>query len=62
MEALGREPADAAALTRAIYTDVDPRLLPMAERNVLAHLIDLVHRNEVSTDGRLAHDARFRRR
>lgn len=45
LKALANGPATPSALTRQIYTDVDPRLLPMAERNVLAHLIDLVERN-----------------
>lgn len=31
----------ARRITRAVYTDVAPALLPAAERNVLAHLIDL---------------------
>lgn len=33
--------SDAAGLARAIYQDVNPKLLPAAERNVLAHLVDL---------------------
>lgn len=33
--------SDLDAVTRAVYADVDPRLLPAAQRNVLAHLIDL---------------------
>jgi len=38
-------PATAADLARRIYTDLAPALLPAAERNVLAHLIDLSDRN-----------------
>ncbi|MEO1638208.1 MAG: MBL fold metallo-hydrolase [Pseudomonadota bacterium] len=41
MAALETGPATAAAITKAVYTDVAPALLPAAERNVLAHLIDL---------------------
>ena len=35
----------AQGLAEAIYTDIDPRLIPAAIRNVLAHLIDLCERN-----------------
>ena len=61
LEALAARPATASALTAAIYTDVDPRLRPMAERNVLAHLIDLSTRNEVSPIGPILHDTMFAR-
>lgn len=44
MDALLRGPATAQDLTAQIYSDVDPRLLPAAARNVLAHLIEL-HQN-----------------
>lgn len=40
-------PATAADLTKAIYTDVNPKLFDAATRNVLAHLIDLYGRNLV---------------
>jgi glyoxylase-like metal-dependent hydrolase (beta-lactamase superfamily II) len=39
-----------AAVTEAVYTDVDPRLLPAAARNVLAHLIDLDGRGRLHAD------------
>ena len=61
LAALGRGPADAARLARAIYTDVDPALLPAAERNVLASLIGLADRGHVACDGPIAADAVFRR-
>lgn len=57
--ALGAGPADAAALARTIYTDTPPALLPAAERNVFAHLIDLHARGLVAAEPRLAADARF---
>jgi glyoxylase-like metal-dependent hydrolase (beta-lactamase superfamily II) len=45
-------PATPAALTARIYTTTPSRLLPAAERNVLAHLIDLKARSLViSTPG-----------
>jgi glyoxylase-like metal-dependent hydrolase (beta-lactamase superfamily II) len=56
----GREAAILAAVTAgartlntvtaAVYTDVDPRLLPAAARNVLAHLIDLEGRGYLQAD------------
>src|SRR5690606_3307114 len=38
---LSRGPTRIPALTRRLYADTPPALLPAAERNVLAHLIDL---------------------
>ncbi|MDR6264674.1 MBL fold metallo-hydrolase [Roseobacter sp. N2S] len=43
-------PATALGLAELIYTDVDPRLIPAAARNVFAHLIDLSERNLVTPD------------
>jgi glyoxylase-like metal-dependent hydrolase (beta-lactamase superfamily II) len=54
--------ANAGEIARAVYTDVAPALLPAAERNVLAHLIDLWTRNEATCAGRVSMDARFRLR
>lgn len=48
------------ALARLIYDDVAPALLPAAERNVFAHLIDLVERGLVEALPRLSNDALFR--
>ncbi len=45
--ALGAGPARIPALTGQIYRDTPPALLAMAERNVLAHLIDLLERGLV---------------
>ncbi|MFQ6552086.1 MBL fold metallo-hydrolase [Aestuariibius insulae] len=47
-------------IARAVYTDTPAALLPAAERNVFAHLIDMVERNLALCDGSLAVDARFR--
>ncbi len=58
--ALRDGPATAAQLTKAIYTEVDPRLLPAAERNVLAHLIDLTQRGRAAPDGALSASAAFK--
>ena len=49
-----------ASVTRTVYVDVDAALLPAAERNVLAHLIDLEARALVQFDGPIRPDARLR--
>ena len=46
-EASGTPPALAAR----IYRETPPALLTAAARNVLAHLIDLTERNQISADG-----------
>lgn len=48
LAALSIAPATPATLTRLIYHSTPPALLPAAERNVLAHLIDLAERNAVT--------------
>jgi glyoxylase-like metal-dependent hydrolase (beta-lactamase superfamily II) len=48
LAALGAGPARIPALTRRVYTDTPPALRPAAERNVLAHLIDLERQNRVA--------------
>lgn len=59
LSALSRGPATPAELTRRIYTEIDHRLLPVAERNVLAHLIDLVERNIATPGDSLNAQSRF---
>lgn len=54
-------PATISALVRAIYTETPPRLLPAAERNVFAHLIDLEGRGIVRARPALSPDATFER-
>jgi len=61
LEALAGHPATASALARAIYTGTPAALLPAAERNVLAHLIDLTGRNLIAPLGALSADACFER-
>lgn len=51
--------ANAATLAARIYTDVAPALLPAAERNVLAHLIDLAGRSAIACDGPVTAAAHF---
>ncbi len=53
-------PATAGELAAAIYTDLAPALLPAAERNVLAHLLDLSSRNAVHTPETPGPSARYR--
>ena len=52
-------PASVAALTAHIYTDVDPKLIGAAQRNVFAHLIDLIHHSRVSASPALTFSANF---
>lgn len=58
--ALAAGPATVRSLTRGIYTDVDPGLLPAAERNVLATLIWLAEDRRVATNGPPGPDTVFR--
>jgi hydroxyacylglutathione hydrolase len=58
---LAAGPDHIAPLTRRIYTNIPPALLPAAERNVLAHLIDLEARNLVYATPTLHPDAIFTR-
>lgn len=52
-------PATAHGLAERIYTETPPALLPAAERNVFAHLVDLHGKSRVKTDGKLAVSAMF---
>ena len=57
--ALETAPSDAAHLARHIYTDTPQALLPAAERNVLAHLLDLLGKSRVTALGPLTADVIF---
>ncbi|NBE09571.1 MBL fold metallo-hydrolase [Paragemmobacter ruber] len=57
--ALAQGPADAATLAQRLYPDLAPPLLPAARQNVLAHLLDLLEKKEVSTQGPVSAQARF---
>ncbi|WP_233192814.1 MBL fold metallo-hydrolase [Acidimangrovimonas sediminis] len=61
LAALSAGPATIEALTRAIYTDVPTALLPAAARNVFAHIVDLIERNEIEAKGTPLVTAQFRR-
>lgn len=50
---------DVATLTRQIYADTPAQLIPAAERNVFAHLIDLFQRGLINAVPRLDQQAEF---
>jgi hydroxyacylglutathione hydrolase len=59
--ALTPEPRSLSAITAAVYTDVPAALRPAAERNALAHLLDLAARNIAAADRPPSLAARWRR-
>ena len=60
LAALMQGEADAATLTRTIYTDIPPLLMKAAERNVFAHLVDLSEKRRVTALSHLSPQATFR--
>lgn len=58
-DALDAGPLTIPAITRRIYTDIPAALLPAAERNVLAHLVDLASRKQIAASPHPAPDAIF---
>lgn len=59
LAALRDGPATADELAARLYADVDPRLLPAAARNVLAHLLALADAGRARCEGPPSADARF---
>ena len=59
LAALEAGPATAARIARTVYADTPAALLPAAERNVLAHLVDLMQKKQVSPQGALHRDVSF---
>lgn len=57
LDELAQGAADAQTLARRIYRDLAPGLLPAAERNVLAHLLDLQEKKAISARPAPARDA-----
>ncbi len=51
LRALAEGAASASAMTPRLYVGLDPRLMPAAERSVLAHLIDLRARGLAAAEG-----------
>lgn len=60
LTALTNKPQNVPTLTRTVYTDLPEAMLPAAERNVFAHLIDLTERGMVSADPQLGLHAGYR--
>lgn len=56
---LGKGPATTAQLARNIYTETPEALLPAAERNVFAHLLDLSNRALVKAQPPLSQQSSF---
>ncbi len=61
LEALDETPRDLAKLREVVYPDVTQSLAPAAERNLLAHLLDLTTRGLARAEGALSHSSRFLR-
>ncbi|MBC7132096.1 MAG: MBL fold metallo-hydrolase [Roseovarius sp.] len=61
LAALADGPACAQTLAARIYTDTPAALMPAAARNVLAHLIDMMHKSHVTPLAPLGPDTRFTR-
>lgn len=59
---LDEGPDTAEGLAKKIYTDVDPRLLPAASRNVFAHLVDLNGRRLIETTQPIGFKSTFQKR
>ena len=59
LTALAKGPATAEELTQTVYHDTPAALHAAAERNVLAHLIDLCGKTRVRAVGKLTADAVF---
>ncbi|WP_420586986.1 MBL fold metallo-hydrolase [Ruegeria sp.] len=57
--ALRERPGTARELAERIYVETPAALLPAAERNVLAHLVDLSGKSMVTAKGALSWDSRF---
>lgn len=52
-------PATPKILTQRIYSDVDHKLWPAAERNIIAHLVDLMQRDIAQADGQFSASSQF---
>jgi glyoxylase-like metal-dependent hydrolase (beta-lactamase superfamily II) len=60
LRALAEGPARISDLVPRLYADVDPRLHPAAARSMLAHMIDLVGRGLLHTDGAPGPESTYR--
>lgn len=59
LNAMAPMPRTIATITSEVYTDIPAAMLPAAERNVFAHLVDLEGRGLVKATPRLAATAAF---
>ena len=59
LSAMGDGPASASELTNSVYSDTPTAMLPAAQRNVLAHLIDLTGRKVIRPCGSLNQSSTF---
>ena len=62
LSALTSDALPISDITQRVYTDINPAMLPAAQRNVFAHLIDLVGRNLALAEPELAPTAYYSRR
>jgi glyoxylase-like metal-dependent hydrolase (beta-lactamase superfamily II) len=62
LDHLSHSSATASQIAKTIYTDVNPRLLPAATRNVLAHLVDLYTRDFATSEGPLSQHSTFHKK
>ncbi|WP_170363377.1 MBL fold metallo-hydrolase [Ruegeria arenilitoris] len=61
LDALAERPGTARDLAQRIYVETPPALLPAAERNVFAHLVDLTGKDRVAPRGALSVQSSFHR-
>jgi hydroxyacylglutathione hydrolase len=61
LDALAAGPSTIAEITARVYSALPPEMRPAAERNVLAHLIDLHKRGDISAVPGLTATAQFQR-
>jgi len=61
LDALDQGLTTIPAITHHIYTQIGPHLIPAAQRNVLAHLIDLATTHRVTATGTIGPKASFHR-
>lgn len=59
LNALSGKPQTLSQITARVYTDIDPKLLLAAERNVFAHLIDLTEKKLVAAEEEISVTSRF---
>jgi glyoxylase-like metal-dependent hydrolase (beta-lactamase superfamily II) len=59
LQVLEQTPGTARSLAERIYTETPPALMGAAARNVFAHLVDLVGKNQVEPESELSEAARF---